>query len=63
MTRKLTLRREAEISLDELAGITAGTYSGNPFCVISITAPCVTSLCTEVDCLYRKLTTAVGPTS
>ena len=39
-SRKLSLKREALTPID-LSAVVVGTYTGNPFCVLSIVQPCV----------------------
>ncbi len=57
MKKKLTLKSEhlAELTTGDLRQAVVGTYSGNPFCVLSVTAPCHTGMCTQdVPCLLQN---------
>ena len=47
MSRKPALKREALTEID-LGEIVAGTWSSNPFCLLSV-GPCVTFLCSKMD--------------
>jgi hypothetical protein len=52
--KRLVLKSEhlSDLSEVELGLVNGGTYTGNPGCVLSIKAPCVTNMfCTVVNCI------------
>ncbi len=56
MKKKLALKAErlTELGPDELRHAVGGTYSGDPRCILSVTAPCHTGMCTQdVPCLLH----------
>jgi hypothetical protein len=54
MKKKLTLKTEhlVELTTSELEQAAGGTYTSDPRCILSVTRPCHTGMCTQdVPCL------------
>ncbi|HEU0129745.1 MAG TPA: hypothetical protein VFQ85_01985 [Mycobacteriales bacterium] len=54
--KRLTLKVErlAELDADELHEVAGGTYTGAPGCIVSYQPPCLSVLCSFVDCIKTR---------